>query len=207
MRVGYFGGTFDPPHRGHLAVACAARDAFSLDLVLLAPTGKQPLKPDARSAPFADRLAMVELLCEGEVGLEASAIDAPRPDGSPNYTIDTLDRLRATLGSTEASAARLELFVVVGADAFLSLPLWHRPEGLLRAAEWIVVSRPGFSREDLRSVALPEDDAERVHLLESVDVPISATDVRSQLLAGERRLESLTPGVLAYIEARHLYGR
>ena len=75
MRVGLFGGSFDPPHRGHLAVAEAVRDRFALDRVLLAPAAIQPLKPGGAQASFADRLRMVELLCEGAHGIEASTID------------------------------------------------------------------------------------------------------------------------------------
>ena len=97
MRIGYFGGSFDPPHRGHLAVASAARDAFALDRVLLAPTARQPLKPGGPVASFEDRLRMTELLCAGQPRLEASAIDGPRPNGEPNYTADTLRRLHAQL--------------------------------------------------------------------------------------------------------------
>lgn len=201
MRVGYFGGSFDPPHRGHLAVALAARDAFALDRVLLAPTGRQPLKPDAHAAPFADRLAMVQRLCEGEPQLAASALDGPRHDGGANYTIDALHQLRA---QAEPGA---QLFVIVGADAFVDLPRWRDPAALLSTAEWIVVSRPGFSAEQLRAVPLPEHDAGRVHLLEGVEVPVSATDVRSKLLAREDCGDRLTAAVWAYIEAHHLYGR
>ena len=100
MRIGYFGGSFDPPHLGHLAVARAARDRFALDRVLLAPTARQPLKPSGPIASFADRLHMTELLCAGQPGLEASAIDGPQPDNQPNYTVDTLRRLTAQLTPT-----------------------------------------------------------------------------------------------------------
>src|SRR5580700_10939646 len=111
MRVGFYGGSFDPPHCGHLAVARAAARAFALDKVLLAPTAQQPLKPQGAEAAFADRLAMVRLLCAGEHGLQASELEAPDSSGAsppssgaaapnaaqPNYTIDTLRRLRAQL--------------------------------------------------------------------------------------------------------------
>jgi len=93
MRVGFYGGSFDPPHCGHLAVAKAAAEAFALDTVLLAPTARQPLKPQGAEASFDDRLAMVRLLCEGESGLEASELEAPSAESGaavqPNYTIDS----------------------------------------------------------------------------------------------------------------------
>jgi len=207
MRLGYFGGTFDPPHRGHLAVAIAARDAFGLDRILLAPTGRQPLKPNAASAAFSDRLAMVLLLCEGQSGLEASAIDGPRADGEANYTIDTLQRLQADVSVAGAVPGTGALFVIVGADSFLDIARWRDPVALLSIADWIVVSRPGFSAEQLRAARLPEHDADRVHLLEGVDIPVSATDVRGRLVAGGDLGGALSAPVLAYIESHHLYGR
>ena len=121
MRIGFFGGSFDPPHLGHLAVGRAAGAAFALDEILVAPTGRQPLKPGGPAAPFADRLEMVSLLCDLQpVDLAPrfvpSTIDAPRADGSPNYTIDALSALRSRCKDDDA------IFVLVGADAFLGLP-------------------------------------------------------------------------------------
>ncbi len=97
MRVAFFGGSFDPPHLGHLAVARAARAAFALDAVLFAPVGMQPLKPEGSAASFEDRLAMTRLAIACEPGFEVSLVDAPRPaagrKSTPNYTIDTLEKL------------------------------------------------------------------------------------------------------------------
>ena len=200
MRLGFFGGSFDPPHRGHLTVAQAAMDAFHLDRVLLAPTGLQPLKRKGAETPFRDRLNMVELLCSAAGGLEPSTIDAPQDDDAPNYTIDTLTRLSASLPDAT------ELFVIVGADSFLTLREWRRPDELLLAAEWIVVSRPGFDLRALDSLAITEAQRARVHLLEGIAVPVSATEVRACLHAGEDCSALLTAPVLAYIRAHHLYG-
>ncbi len=86
MRLGYFGGSFDPPHLGHLAVARAAADAFALDRVLFVPTAHQPLKPTGATASYADRLAMVSLLCADDPRLAASDLEAPLPDHAPNYS-------------------------------------------------------------------------------------------------------------------------
>ena len=199
-RIGFFGGSFDPPHRGHLAVVKAAAEAFGLEHVLLVPTAHQPLKPDGATATYADRLEMVSLLCEGWVELEASALDAPLADGGANYTIDTLRRLKDELGSGDS------VFVIVGADAFLDLRRWREPEELLAAAEWIVVTRPGFSLDRLDAVAATEDQRARVHILADVEEPVSATEIRERLREG-RDCEELVPaGVLSYIYERHLYG-
>jgi nicotinate-nucleotide adenylyltransferase len=200
MRIGFFGGSFDPPHRGHLAVARAAMTAFALDRVLLAPAALQPLKRARAEAAFADRLRMVELLCADAPGLEASAIDGPQPNSEPNYTIDTLARLRAAL------AADTQLFIIVGADSFLTVRQWRSAEDLLLAAEWIVVSRPGFDLHALDALDLSAAQRPRVHLLDGVAEPVSATEVRAALHA-RRDCTGLVPQpVLAYIHRRHLYG-
>lgn len=96
-RVAFFGGSFDPPHLGHLAVARTARAALGLDTVLFAPVGAQPLKPRGATADFPDRLAMTCLAIGDEPGLAVSLADAPKPSGTPNFTLETLQSLRAEL--------------------------------------------------------------------------------------------------------------
>ena len=199
MRVGYFGGSFDPPHRGHLAVACAARDRFALQRVLLAPTGRQPLKPDGLAAPFADRLHMTALLCAGEPDLEATDVDAPRPDGEANYTVDTLARFRDSL------PAGAKIFAILGADALLGMPQWRGVPELFALAEWVAVSRPGFSLEELDALKLSPAQRARLHLLEGVEDSTSATALRARLRAHLPCEEWLPAGVLRYIHEHRLY--
>jgi nicotinate-nucleotide adenylyltransferase len=148
-RIAFFGGSFDPPHLGHIAVARAAREALGLDSVLFAPVGTQPLKPAGPVAGFEDRVAMTRLAIEGEAGFAISLIDAPRPAGTPNYTLDTLRRLRESL------PVGCELFCLMGADSLNGLRHWHRAEEIPFAAEMIVASRPGQSLGDLKAL-LPE---------------------------------------------------
>jgi nicotinate-nucleotide adenylyltransferase len=198
MRVGFFGGTFDPPHRGHLAIARAAAEVFALDTILFAPAARQPLKFRGATASFTDRLAMVELLCAGHRGFEASSLDAPRDDGQPNYTVDTLRHLRAEFDTAT-------LFAIVGADSFLDVRRWHKPDALLEAAEWAVVSRPGFSLADLAPLQLTPEQQRHVHLLEGVHEPASATEVRKRLEAGLDCADLLTAEVIKYIRERGLY--
>lgn len=200
MRVGLFGGSFDPPHRGHLAVAEAVRDRFALDRVLLAPTAIQPLKPNGAHASFPDRLQMVELLCEGTRGVEASAIDGPQADNKPNYTIDTLRRLRDILPSNA------EIFFIVGADAFLGTRHWKDSDALLEEARWIVVSRPGFDLDLLKALNLTEEQRARIDTLSDFANPVSATEIRERLHEHETASELVPPKVLEYIRAHHLYG-
>src|SRR5580693_8255419 len=93
-RVAFFGGSFDPPHRGHLAIARAAQRALELDTVLFAPVGTQPLKEQGATASYADRLAMTRLAIEGEPGFAISEVDKPRAAGVPNFSLETLEGLR-----------------------------------------------------------------------------------------------------------------
>ncbi|MBB5327350.1 nicotinate-nucleotide adenylyltransferase [Tunturiibacter gelidoferens] len=198
MRVALFGGSFDPPHHGHLAIATAAANALELDSVLFAPAGRQPLKLDGTVTSFDDRLAMVELACREDSRFTASEIDAPRADGLPNYTVDTLSEL-------ERKMPEAKRFNLVGADSFLSLPRWHQPARLLELAEWIVVSRPGFTIGSLSLLGLDVYQQSRVHLLDNVHEDIAATGLRGRLEAGDPCVDLIAPAVLDYIQSHHLY--
>jgi nicotinate-nucleotide adenylyltransferase len=207
MRVAFFGGTFDPIHRGHLRLATAAADAYALDRVLFAPVGQQPLKSEPAVASFADRLAMVSLACAADPTQPAidprfavSTVDAPRADGSANYTVETLSVLALEFPSAS-------LFVLSGADSFLSLRRWRSPDRLLELAEWIVVSRPEFplSEVQLAPLSLSAAQRTRVHLLDTVYEDVSATDLRRRLRAGDSCTGLLPSTVATYIETHHLY--
>ncbi len=198
MRVALFGGSFDPPHHGHIAIATAAADVFDLDSVLFAPVGRQPLKAEAAPASFSDRMAMVELACKVDKRFVVSDLDAPRSDGAPNYTVETLAELRDIFPDAR-------LFNLVGADSFLDLPRWHEPERLLELAEWIVVSRPGFPLANLAPLGLTPQQLGRVHLLQTVHEDVAATNLRERLEAGDLCVDVLAPNVAAYIETHHLY--
>jgi nicotinate-nucleotide adenylyltransferase len=200
MLVALFGGTFDPPHRGHLAIATAAADAFALDRVLFAPTGLQPLKLDAAPTPFATRLGLVSAACQEDPRFAVTSIDAPRSDGSPNYTVDTLAALKSRYPNDH-------LFNLVGADSFLSLPRWRSPARLLELAEWIVVTRPGYplTEAELAPLALTPPQRARVHILTGIAEDVSATTLRDRLRLGDPCADLLPPPVAAYIAEHHLY--
>jgi nicotinate-nucleotide adenylyltransferase len=134
---------------------------------------------------------MTTVACGADARFVATDVDAPRADGAPNYTVDTLERLRREM--PEAT-----LFVLVGVDSFLDLPRWRESERLMELAEWIVVSRPGFS--------LPTALPERVHLLDGVCEDVSATELRERLRSGDECRELLPPQVYRYIREHHLYG-
>jgi nicotinate-nucleotide adenylyltransferase len=199
MRVALFGGTFDPPHRGHIGIASAAADAFRLDNVLFAPAGRQPLKTEATPASYADHLAMVKLACAVDARFSASEIDAPRSDGAPNYTVDTLAALRESMPEAE-------IFSLIGADSLLGLPHWREPERLLELAEWIVASRPGYPLGDLAALGFSSLQRSRIHLLETVHYDVAATDLRRRLRGGDSCSEMLSPAVVNFIATHCVYG-
>src|SRR5579871_2497086 len=204
-RLAFFGGTFDPPHRGHLAIARAAQRALNLDAVLFVPVGAQPLEPQGSTASFEDRVAMTRLALEGDPTFLVSLADAPNPTGKPNYTIDTLAAIRTDLPFDA------ELFCLLGADSFLGLRRWHRGAEIPFAAPLIVASRPGQSLDDLAAIlpagvtisqqelpiTKPAADDLRVYTLRNaaglttpfyvlpgLHIDISASAIRAQIRAG-----------------------
>lgn len=221
MRIALFGGTFDPPHCGHIKIARAARTALSLDRILMAPVGRQPFKNPLQGASFQQRLEMVTLAVADEPGLESSDADAPLPGNRPNYTLDTVERLRLSLGSDTT------LFFLMGADSLQTFKNWHRSRELLFAAEFIIASRPGFSLDELAqvlpsgikisgttfstkeaiSLQLVDEDGRKtqLHLLPHLSEEISATDVRKAIGSGEEAENIVPKQVLAYIRRNGLY--
>ena len=198
MRVALFGGSFDPPHLGHVAVARAAADRFALDTVFFAPAGRQPLKPDPAGASYEQRLMMAALTCGEDARFAVSNLDAPRADGEPNYTVRTLGLLAELLPEAK-------LYNLVGADTFAGLARWREADRLLELAEWIVMSRPGFRLADPLGMTLTETQHERLHLLDAVHEEVSATDLRARLAAGKACRDMLPGPVAAYIGAVGLY--
>ncbi len=229
-RVAFFGGSFDPPHLGHIAVALAAQQALALDTVLFAPVGAQPLKPQGSAVSYAHRLAMTRLAISAHPGFAVSLADAPKPSAGPNYTVETLLRLRAELPSEGT------LFCLMGADSFAALRHWHRAAEIPFIAQLIVASRPGQQLNDL-SFALPdglkttaqpdsiethsgielqryllsncESNQTPFYLLPGLQIDISASDIREQISGGfeakTREREFLPVPVSEYILAHGLY--
>ena len=188
MRLGVFGGSFDPVHVGHLIVAEAAAEALHLEKVLFVPARVQPFKVGLHSAPAEDRVAMLRLAIDGNPRFSVDLREIER-DG-PSYTVDTLRELYSETPLDE-------LFLLVGADAAWDLPRWHDSETLSRYATLIVLSRPGF--------AVPEFEM----ISRAIDVPaisLSATDIRRSA-GGAGSLRYLVPSaVVEYIESNCLYG-
>ena len=228
-RVAFFGGSFDPPHQGHLAVARAARAALGLDSVLFVPVGAQPLKPEGSSASFEDRVAMTRLAVAGEAGFSVSLLDAPRSLAAPNYTVDSLFQLRKQLPADGA------LFCLLGADSFLSLRQWHRAAEIPFLASLIVASRPGLPLEDIQAalpsglsvelcassvdlrsyqVDSPIRGTSQLYVLPGLHIQISASGIRGAISGGNQAAgmstgverSVLCASVLEYIRTHRLYG-
>lgn len=189
-RIGVFGGTFDPPHNGHLAAAVNVRHALALDRVLLVVAGVPWQKVGERPiSPAADRLAMVEAAVGGVEGLEPSAIEIDR--GGDSYTADTLRSLR------EEAPGR-SLFLILGRDAAAGLPTWGRVDEVRAQATIVVVDRPGHDM----AVLPPGWDVQHV---DCPDLEISSTDLRTRAADG-RPLDFLVPpAVVSCIRERRLY--
>jgi nicotinate-nucleotide adenylyltransferase len=188
-RIGVFGGTFDPPHVGHLVTAVNVRHALELDVVLLMVANVPWQKEGSRSiTPALDRLAMVEAAVADVPGLEAGRMEID--SGGPSFTADTL----ATLAEREPGA---ELFTVVGDDAAAGLTTWERYGEVVARSTMVVVDRPG------EPVRLPGDVA-WIH----VEVPrleVSSTDLRARFTDGRPLDYLITEAVLEVIEERKLY--
>lgn len=220
-RVGIVGGTFNPLHRGHLAVARAIQTRLGFDRMLFVPTGDPPHKRTQDLAPATHRLAMVQLAVDAEPGFEVSDIEVRRSGRS--YTIDTITELHAR------AAAQVEqrFSLCLGLDAFLDIESWHRADELLGRCHFVVVSRPGLAFARLRSLAnLPSLDPTQLAALDAgrLDVatfplpaertltlltippcPVSASMVRTRIAQGLPLDGLLPPPVERYIIRERLY--
>lgn len=195
-RIGVFGGTFDPVHNGHLAIADAIRKQLRLDTVLWVPAGRPPHKKGQIISEDDDRLAMLELALIDAPRNEVSRVDLDR--GGPSYTADLLE----ILSRQYAPAA---LIFIMGEDSLRDLPNWHDPERILREAELAVAARPNVEA-DLAAleVRLPALRG-RVHLVTAPELPISSSQIRTLVREGQP-IDSLVPPTVArYIAERGLY--
>lgn len=228
MNIAFFGGTFDPVHRGHIAVAESASKRFELGKVLFVPAELPPHKQNQSFASFAHRMAMVALATQGHPTFVPSDIEARLfgETGKPNYSLETVRRLKQELKKAD------KLYFLIGIDAFVDIASWHRPAELLRECEFIVANRPGYSLGDI-AAALPEELRPRpevlkasrkttpelagsgtvmafsgvtLHLLEDVSEKVSSTQLRSAAASSGRRLEGYVgEGVAEYIRKTRLY--
>jgi nicotinate-nucleotide adenylyltransferase len=194
------GGTFDPVHVGHLAIAEEARDALGLERILFVPAGRPPHKPEGSAAPAADRVAMVELAIAGNPAFELSRIEIDRP--GPSYTVDTLAALAAGEPGGAADLAP-DLTLILSAETLRDLPTWHEPRRLLELARLAVVPREGYPAPDPGWLAeqFPGQE-DRVDFLEGPRLGLSSTALRARV-AGGRSIRYLVPDAVARYIAEH----
>ena len=188
-RIGVFGGTFDPIHNTHLAIARAARDQANLDQVLFVVSANPPHKRGATFASAEDRLALVEEAVANEPGMTASRIELDR--SGPSYTADTLDALQQQFPGAE-------LFLIIGMDSLVDLPKWRAPERILAAAHLLVVPRPG-------KMAVPNFVQGKYTMLAFRENEVSSTEIRARIEAGDLCRDQLPPAVSDLIQERGLY--
>lgn len=199
--LGVFGGTFDPVHVAHLALAQEAAESLGLERVLFVPAGSPPHKPGIPVTPGEDRLAMVRLAIAGNDRFDASRIELDRE--GPSYTVDTLEALAA---ERAADGLGGDVVLILSADAFLGLPTWHEPRRVLELARLAVAPRDGYAeaRPDFLAAHFP-DLAHRAIFLDGPRIRLSASGLRDRAAAG-RSLRYLVPdAVAAYIGDHDLY--
>lgn len=228
MNIGLFGGTFDPVHRGHIAVAHAALEKYKLNRIHFVPANVPPHKQRQPLSPFLHRFAMLVLATASEKAFVPSLLEAPEEslptkkerEPRPNYTIDTVKKLKQLLKPAD------KVFLIIGMDAFADIATWHQAEALFRECEFVVASRPGSSLADVAN-ALPQSLRPRpevtkpfqkqaasgdlvlksatIHFLGDLKQPASATAIRTAVAAGKPLARFLDPAVADYIKKMGLY--
>ena len=229
MNIGLFGGTFDPVHLGHLALAKTAMQQYKLHRIYFVPANIPPHKQRQPLSPFLHRFAMLALATAQDKAFVPSLLEAPAEDSvqarkdrqeKPNYTIDTMRRLKQSFKSSD------KLFFLIGMDAFCDIAKWHQAEALFQECEFVVANRPGYSLADVAN-ALPESLRPRpevtkpfqkhaatgdlvlkgatIHLLGDLHQPASATAIRQAAAAGQPLGRFVDASVADYIKKMGLY--
>jgi nicotinate-nucleotide adenylyltransferase len=196
-RVGLFGGTFDPPHMGHLILASEAKSQLELSRVLWTVTPDPPHKQDQSITSLEHRLAMVKLAIQDEPSFELSDVELSRP--GPHYTADTIKLLAQ-------ENPHSEIVPIIGADSLNDLPTWHQPKEILYAAHWVgVMRRPG---EETNLEALEHKlpgISSKIHYVEAPLLEIASREIRDRVATGKPFRYYLPESVYEYIERHHLY--
>ena len=197
MRIGVFGGTFDPIHMGHLIVAEDARAALELDKALFIPAGQPWFKSYRQITEARHRLAMVRLAVEGNPDFDVTDIEIRRT--GPSYTVDTLTELRGQYPDAE-------FVVILGVDALREIDRWHQPRKLFELASVVGMARPGATINlSVLHEAIPGSSS-RIRLLDSALVDISGTDIRQRVAAGRSIRYRVPAAVERYVREHRLYG-
>jgi len=198
MNVGVLGGTFDPVHSGHLVIAEEARLKLKLNKVLFLPAGQQWLKTNRKITPAVHRIEMLKRAIADNASFELSTMEADRP--GPSYSVDTVAALQQQLG------AGAKIFFLIGWDGLAELPQWKEPARLIQLCKLVAVTRPDFSRPDLKSLepSIP-GITQSVVWLDIPPIDISSSDIRDRVAQG-LSIHGLVPDdVESYIAENKLY--
>ena len=196
-RVGLFGGTFDPPHVGHLILAAEARSQLELTRVLWTVTPDPPHKQDQVITPLEHRLAMVKLAIEDEPSFELSDIELNRP--GPHYTLDTIKLLAEQIPG-------VEIVPILCGDSLNDLPTWYKPEEIVYAAHWVgVMRRPGETANLQELERELPGISSKIHYVDAPLLEIASREIRSRAASGKPYRYYLPEPVYEYIEQHHLY--
>jgi len=197
MKIGVFGGTFDPIHDGHLAIAEEVRKQLSLEEVWFVPAGQPWLKTERVISPEAQRVKMVELAISGKSYFKLSLLEVSRP--GPSYTIDTMVELKRQFKTAE-------WYFIMGWDSLTSLPLWKDSSRLITLCRLVAVPRPGSSQPDLAALEKNIPGlSQNVIMLDKPNLDIGATEIRARV-AGGLPIDRMVPAPVAkYIKQNRLY--
>jgi nicotinate-nucleotide adenylyltransferase len=200
MRLGVFGGTFNPVHLGHLILAEQCREQGRLDQVLFVPAPRPPHKQDTELASYAQRVEMLALATSGQPAFRVDELEKDRP--GPSFTVDTLQQLRER--HREA-----EMFLIIGSDTLRDLPQWYQPVRILELAGLLVVPRPGWSilgeAEVKKTLALPDSFSLCCQTCEIPLIDIASRDLRRRIAQGRSVRYMIPRAVEAYIQDKNLY--
>lgn len=194
---GVIGGTFDPPHVGHLILAEFARSELNLSEVVFVPAAQPPHKLDRKILPIEHRLAMVRLAIATNPHFALSKIDIERP--GPNYTVETLSLLRERWGET------VEIFFIMGLDSLVELPTWHQPTRLIQLCRLAVMARPGYQVDMAALERAVPGLSERLIFIPAPLIGISSTNIKERVSRGETITYLVPRAVEAYIHDHRLY--
>jgi nicotinate-nucleotide adenylyltransferase len=198
VRIGILGGTFDPPHIGHLVIAEEARVKLALAKVYFVPARQPPHKMGEPVSPLQDRVAMLRLALDTSPFFVLSLVEANRP--GPSYTVDTIRQLHKEFPPAT------ELFFIMGMDSLAELPTWHKPSDLIEMCHLAVLRRPGYSADMEELEKKIPGIKSRVLFIPAPELEISSSDLQGRVRQGLSIQYMVPDGVANYIVQHHLYG-
>ncbi len=195
MKIGLYGGTFDPVHNGHVKVAQTAKNRLQLDKIIFIPAGDPPHKTDKQITDKKHRLAMVKIVADA-VGAQVSEWELLKKEKS--YSVETVQHFQKEYSGDE-------IYFIIGADSFYDIPTWWHYRELMALCAFVVVARPDTDKEQLLSKFKGDEKPPRVFFLEDILVDISSTQIRERVAEGKDISQLVPTAVEAYITQYHLY--